>query len=272
MRKLILLCAYATFWGGSFLVNPAFSRGDEVEPGQIPAVDVGPEATNGESTGDTGIGETAGGADAKRPLTNDPAGMKRLNPKYNAWIDPKFKRVVVDGEVCLTEGQLEMFACLKGTKEHESIVAVDCKAYILHAALLAVGAEQGTPVRFSPTYQAASGTPIDIQVVWTDAKGVHRVDAKNWVKNSQTGKTLADTWVFAGSGFYEDEDTKVKHYMAEGGDLICVSNFPSAMLDLPIESSQSNSALAFVANTKEIPPRGTKVRLVLTPRQQAAAK
>src|SRR5690606_35772911 len=112
-----------------------------------------------------------------KPLAKDPPGMKRLNPKINAWIDPKFKRVVVDGEVCLTEGQLEMFACIKGTKEHESIVAVDCKAYILHAALLAVGAEQGTPVRFSPTYQAATGSPIDIQVVWSDGKGVHRVDA-----------------------------------------------------------------------------------------------
>jgi hypothetical protein len=198
--------------------------------------------------------------------------MKRLNPNYDAWIDPKFKRVVVDGEVCLTEGQLEMFACLKGTKEHESIVAVDCKAYMLHAALLAVGAEQGAPVRFSPSYKAASGTPIDIQVVWTDAKGVHRANAQDWVKNSQTSKTLSENWVFAGSGFYEDEDTKVKHYMAEGGDLICVSNFPSAMLDLPIESSQSNSALTFVANTEVIPPRGTKVRLVLTPRPKAAEK
>ena len=99
---------------------------------------------------------------------------------------------------------------------------------------------------------------------------MHRTKAQDWVKNAQTGKTLTDTWVFAGSGFYEDEDTKIKHYMAEGGDLICVSNFPSAMLDLPIESSQSNNALTFTANTEAIPPRGTKVRLVLTPRQKDA--
>jgi len=211
-------------------------------------------------------------APPKKPLAKDPPGMKRLNPIYDAWIDPKFKRVVVDGEICLTAGQLEMFACLKGTKEHESIVAVDCKAFMLHAALLAVGAEQGAPVRFSPSYKPASGTPIDIQVVWTDAKGVHRANAQDWVKNSQTDKTLSEPWVFAGSGFYEDEDTKIKHYMAEGGDLICVSNFPSAMLDLPIESSQSNSALTFVANTEVIPPRGTKVRLVLTPRLKAVEK
>ena len=55
-------------------------------------------------------------------------------------------------------------------------------------------------------------------------------------------------------------------YLAEGGDLICVSNFPGAMLDLPIESSQATSDLLFEAFTEHIPPVGTKVRLVLAPR------
>ena len=80
----------------------------------------------------------------KKVLAKDPPGMKRLDPQCNAWIDPKYKRVVVDGEVCLVEGPLEMFACLKGTKEHESIIAVDCKAFVLHAALLAVAHGQRT--------------------------------------------------------------------------------------------------------------------------------
>lgn len=212
--------------------------------------------------------ENAAGTASKKSLAKDPPGMKRLDPDCNAWIDPKYKRVVVDGEVCLTEGPLEMFACLKGTKEHESVIAIDCKAFPLHAALLAVGAEAGKPVQFSPTYRAASGTPIDIELVWTDAKGVHRANAKEWVMNYKTKKTLDTDWVFAGSGFYEDEETKEKQYMAEGGDLICVSNFPSAMLDLPIESSQANNALAFSANTEAIPAKGTKVRMVLTPKLQ----
>ncbi len=71
--------------------------------------------------------------------------------------------------------------------------------------------------------------------------------------------------MFAGSGFFEDEDGK-KHYLAEGGDFICVSNFPGAMLDVPVESSQGTADLLFEAYTEHIPPRGTKVRMVLTPR------
>jgi len=204
---------------------------------------------------------------ASRPVSKDPPGMKRLMPEYDVWIDPKNKRVVLDGTVCLREGQLEMFACTKGTKEHEAIVAADTKAYAVHAALLAVGAQSGTPVQFQPTYKPATGSEIEITVVWTDKGGaVHRDKAQDWIRNAKTGKAMEFPWVFAGSGFWEDEATKEKHYMAESGDFICISNFPTAMLDLPVESSQSNEELLYQAFTEHIPPLGTRVRLVLTPK------
>ncbi len=168
----------------------------------------------------------------KRPLAKDPPGMKRLMPDYNVWIDPEHKRVVLDGVVCLREGQLEMFACTRGTKEHESIVAADTKAYAVHAALLAVGAQAGSPVQYQPEYKAATGTPIEITVIWTDKNGtIHRDRAQDWIRNAKTGKALDVPWVFAGSGFWKDEVSGDKHYMAESGDFICVSNFPTAMLD-----------------------------------------
>jgi hypothetical protein len=206
-------------------------------------------------------------AGTRRSLTKDPPGMKRLMPDYDVWVDPKNKRVVVDGVVCLREGQLEMFACPRGTKEHESIVAADTKAHVVHAALLAVGAEAGSPSQFQPTYQPASGSEIEITAIWTDKDGaVHRDRAQDWVRNVKTGKPLEYPWVFAGSGFWVDETTCQKRYMAEAGDFICVSNFPSAMLDLPVESTQANEQLLFQANTERVPPVGTKVRLVLTPK------
>ncbi len=193
--------------------------------------------------------------------------MKRLSPEYDVWIDPKKKRVVMDGTVCLRQGNLEMFACLKGTKEHESVVFVDTKAFIVHAGLLAVGAKPGSPARFQPEYRPATGTPVDITLVWTDERGtVQRERAQQWVRDAHTQKALESTWVFAGSGFWTDETTGQKNYLAEGGDFICVSNFPGAMLDLPVESSQANQELLFEAFTDHIPPRGTRVRIVLTPR------
>jgi hypothetical protein len=38
------------------------------------------------------------------------------------------------------------------------------------------------------------------------------------------------------------------------------------MLDIPAESSDSNSSLTFKAFTERIPPVGTKVRVYLTPK------
>jgi hypothetical protein len=205
-------------------------------------------------------------ASPRRVPAKDPPGMKRLVPDQDVWIDPANHRVVLDGTICLREGQLEMFACPKGTKEHESVVAVETKMYVVHAALLAVGAQPGKPVEFQPTYKPATGTEIEVGVIWNDADGVHRERAQNWVRNIRTGKPLEYPWVFAGSGFWVDETTGQKSYLAESGDFICVSNFASAMLDLPVESSQANDNLVYAAYTERIPPLGTRVRLVLTPK------
>jgi hypothetical protein len=190
-----------------------------------------------------------------------------LSKEYDLWIDRKQKLVIVDGKVCLREGQLEMFACPQGTKEHESVVAVNCKSRYVHAALLAVGAEPGTPVRFAPSYRPATGTRVDILLLWEDKQGErHQARAQEWIKHVPTGKPMPYSWVFAGSGFSVDDTTGARYYHADGGDLICVSNFPSATLDLPVKSSQENANLLFAAFTEHIPPLGTKVRLVLIPR------
>ena len=186
--------------------------------------------------------------------------------KNKVWINQKKKQVAVDGEVCLTKGYLEMFACILGTKEHESVVALHSKAFVMHTALLAVGAEPGKPAQWRPRYQPASGSKIRLEVEWAGAdKKVKRERAQQWVRDLKTKQPMAHDWVFAGSLFWVEPETKKKFYRAEGGEVVCVSNFPVAMLDLPIESSQVNEELAFEALTENIPPRRTPVRLYFIP-------
>jgi hypothetical protein len=204
------------------------------------------------------------------PKLPDPADSVRLAKDDRVWVDKKKKVVYVDGYVSLREGYLEMFACLEGTKEHESVVAVRSRAATVHAGLLAVGAKVGHPASFSPEFRPAAGTEVDVEAHWLDEQGKwQHVRAQEWVLDHTTKKPMTQSWVFAGSGWWTDEKDGKKYYMAEAGDFICVSNFATAMLDIPIESSQSNDALTFVANTKRIPPLGMPVRLVLTPKLDA---
>jgi len=192
--------------------------------------------------------------------------LKQLDPTCDVWIDAKQKLLVLDGQVCLRDGFLEMFACLKNTKEHEALLAVKTQAFVVHAGLLAIGAQPGKPAAFRPTYQPATGQEIEIYVLWTDDKGTaHQATAQSWIRDTKTKKAMTQSWVFAGSSFWVDDDNK-RHYRAESGDFICVSNFPSAMLDLPIESSDKNDDLSFEAFTERIPAKGTKVRIVLIPK------
>ncbi|MGI8982527.1 MAG: YdjY domain-containing protein [Pirellulaceae bacterium] len=211
-------------------------------------------------------------APKNEPANADNSGLKKITKDHAVYLDLKRKAVVIDGEVCLREGQLEMFACPKGTKEHESVVSLNCTAEQVHAALLAVGAKPGTTVKFDPEYKPATGPIIDVLILWLDEKGEkHKVRAQEWVKYAKTEKEMPFDWVFAGSGFWTDEDTGKVHYMANSGDLICVSNFNTATLDLPVESSQANASLLFTAFTERIPPRGTKIRVVLIPRAKKEA-
>ncbi len=159
-----------------------------------------------------------------------------------------------------------MFACPKGTKEHESVVAVNARAKVLHTALLAVGAKSGTPVRFVDKYIPPTGDVIKITAEWLDPEGKkHTAPAQQWVRNVDTNQPMKLDWVFAGSGFWKDEETGKQIYMAEGGDLICVANFSTAMLDVAAQSTQANEGLMFEAFTEHVPALGTPVRLVMTP-------
>ena len=195
----------------------------------------------------------------------EPPGTTRLDPESRVWVDRKNKRVVVDGYVALTEGQLEMLACPVGTKEHESVVAVFSKAFVVHTGLLAVGAKKGTHVKWDPAYEPPTGSEIKVLALWKDDEGKkHTIDTRKWVRKVGTDdETLDVNYVFAGSMFWKDPETGEQMYQAESGDLICVSNFSTATLDVPMNSSQVNSGLMFAAFTKRIPERGTPIRLVL---------
>jgi hypothetical protein len=201
---------------------------------------------------------TAPEPEAKRTL---------LGPNVYLEVQGKRRRVLLSSEVCLRRGPLELFLCRKDSKEHESIVHAEVDGRDVHAALIAAGAEAGSPVRYVPKYVPARGTKIRIGVEYEEKGKRVTKNAREWVRYSATGKELDVDWVFAGSALIDNpiDNTKPKIYLGNEGDMICVSNFEDAMLDLPINSSKDNAELSFEAWTERIPPVGTKVVVALEP-------
>jgi len=210
---------------------------------------------------------------AQRPAANTLEPSPQWKPLGRSlWFDPGNKQLVVRAKVVLREGPLEHLVCLKGTKEHEAILATDAQPRQIHAGLLLTGAEPGHPVRFEPKFEPPAGTPIAIELLWmTDGK-LHRSDARDWVKDEKTRKPLAEHWVFAGSDLYTDPVTQKTMYAADEGDLITVANFGGAILDLPLASSASDADRIFSADTAHVPPLGTEVLLRLGPGTQRPEK
>lgn len=205
-------------------------------------------------------------AGAVEPTADRHPELKRLSPTEDVWIDLENKTVVVGGAVCLDKGAIEYFACPKDTKDYESVVAVRSSARLIHAGLLAIGLKPGSPVAFDPEYVAATGPAVSVRMRWRDEEGRTRVvPAQEWVRDTRTEAAMKDHWVFAGSGFFTDPADGAEYYLADGGDFICLSNFPTAMLDIPVPSSQSNEALIFEVFEGRVPPTGTEVEILLTP-------
>jgi hypothetical protein len=199
-----------------------------------------------------------------------PESFKPLNKNKTIYFEKAAdgtRRVHLMTEVCLREGQLEVFLTKLNTKEHEAILHIDADAREIHFALIAAGAEAGSPAKFVPEFKAPTGTTIKVSVTFREKGKVKTVAANEWVKSRASNKSLVHDWVFAGSRFFKDPERPQvpDYYMANNGEIISLSNFPDSMMDLPIKSSKDVAELVFEADTPKIPPLRTPVLVTLEP-------
>ena len=236
------------------LFAPALLFGEDTPPAASPD----PVVLRGDFADSDALGTDA--ADGSAALA---ARLKRLDPNGPIWITPDRGEVLLLGTICLRQGLLEFFACGKNSKEHESIVSLEVKPYLLHAALLVIGARPGAPARFSPEFVPPSGEEIEILVRWREGDEVHQRRAQELVRQAGGGQEMSSPWVFTGGTMAKDAKGR-SFYMADAtGEVIGVSNFPASVLDVPFESSSDNDALEFDPFTERIPEVGTPVTLVL---------
>jgi hypothetical protein len=194
---------------------------------------------------------------------------KKVELKKNIFIETQGdkRRVLINAVVCNRQTILEQLLTKKGQKEHEAILSAEIDARDLHTVLMVAGAEPGSTVVTRPKFMPPTGTLVKIFLEYEkDGKKV-RVRAQEWIRNIKTKKELHTDWVFAGSHLIPDPFDKKKKpaYAANFGDVICISNFDSALLDVPFDSPKDNDDLAFEAHTERIPAEKTAVLVILEP-------
>jgi hypothetical protein len=203
--------------------------------------------------------------------------------------------VDVESVVCLEEGTLELVACTKGSKEHESIVAIGAKPVHVHTALLLLGAESGNPAMRQMVDDAEPrwihlpprGDPVAVSLVCADLEKLVERPISEFItrtagnserrlgEEEETGKGRkfqTDTFLFSGSQLRGEGEGPRRYLSDLSGNVISLATFGDELLCLPGVYGHENGALMWQVDSTHLPAVGTKITLRLRPQIKRAPK
>ena len=199
--------------------------------------------------------------------------IRKVGPEQyelgNLRIDAEERSIRCPGSINMDRGgPIELLACTKGGKVHESILVLDVEPLRLQLALLLLDLEMGR----NPAVEYPEGSPelerrpadtVAIQVSWKETgrkegKGneIFR-PAHELLYNVKKKRVMQEArWAFIGS-------RKERGRFAAGvtGSLIVTYHDPYGILELALE--EVNSDIWYEANSKVLPPVGTGVELTI---------
>ncbi len=193
--------------------------------------------------------------------------------------------VDVKSEVCLDEGMLELVACIRDSKEHESIVTVNAKAMHIHTALLLLGVKEGNPAMRKQVGEGEDtrwidippkGGEVNVFLVTENEKGklIERPISDFIVSTAPAGlgsekrRFPTHTFIFSGSHVItETKGQSPRTYVADrSGNVISIATFGDELLCLPGIHSHAKGELLWQVDDTHLPKIGTKVTLRLRPK------
>ncbi len=196
-------------------------------------------------------------------------------------LDATAKVVEIDGVVPIDAHNerapnvyLEVLVCSSDTREHEAVVVTEARPSQVHAALLAIGLEPGTPGSYSwqgEKVQAnpATGPRVRVEVIVGDGAPTLITD---WAINVRNGQTLTaalrdagHAMLFAGSVSIErDHETS---YLGDGaGTLVGLSTFGTETIACQTMFNPDSAVEepVWIANAAIVPVVGTPAQVRIT--------
>jgi len=193
-------------------------------------------------------------------------------------IFPETKTVTFEARIALDAHDpetplvfLELVACTPDTREHESLVVTEVPPSSIHAGLLAIGAEPGSPGAVRVTADGverrpATGARIEVSF----EVGGDRFTPEDWIGLEQAESVepapLTDdlSFVFSGSAFVERAGRRV--YAADpAGTLIGLTTFGSETVaaERAVSPESRIDTPLFVVRRERYPEFGTPVTVRL---------
>jgi hypothetical protein len=194
------------------------------------------------------------------------AGAQKAIEFPHLTIDREKRELRIAAESVAVEGPLEFFCVVRNGPEHETVLRTDAKPSHIHAGLLMLGLQPGSPVRYvqsSNSWVAPFGPPLRVSVEFKNKAGdIVRLGAEQLMRNIRTKAAMpASQFIFAGSQ-QRDDGT----YLADlTGYVVSIVNFEMSLIDVPEIVSSDNAKLEWEYNADVGPARGEKVTLILTP-------
>ncbi|MFC1714496.1 YdjY domain-containing protein [Candidatus Poribacteria bacterium] len=177
----------------------------------------------------------------------------------NLDLDLNSKTITMSGEVNMSYGLIELLACTRIGKLHESALVMDVQPIHLQTALILLGLEYGGGMRYQGDPLTPKGDRVRIWVEWDANNQTERHRAEELVFDRVKQSQMESTdWVFTGSRMNNGA------FMAQAvGTLITTFRDPDAIIDNPLPEGADDTV--YIVNSQVTPPKGTDIRMIITP-------
>ncbi|MFT3785528.1 MAG: YdjY domain-containing protein [Tepidisphaeraceae bacterium] len=181
-------------------------------------------------------------------------------------VDVEHKRVRIECQAIMVEQPLEFFCVVRNGPEHETVLRTDAKPSHIHAALLMLGLQPGSPATYDEAkkeWHAPHGPAVKVSVEFKKSDGtLVTLPAEQLMRDIKTHKPMPQgQWIFAGSKQREDGV-----YLADlAGYVVSIVNFELSLIDVPKVVSSSNATLEWQCNPDVGLKLGDPVTMILEP-------
>lgn len=179
-------------------------------------------------------------------------------------LDLNKKTITMYGKINMTAGLIEVLACTRIGKLHESVLVIDVEPIHLQTALILLGLEFQEGARYQGDPLTPKGDKVTIWVEWSIDGVTKRHRAEDLVFDRVKQKSMEHIdWVFTGSrmnnGIFMSQAT---------GTLISTYRDPDTIIDNPLPGGADDTV--YIVNSQIVPPKGTGVKVIITPAKSSS--